>query len=170
MKSPAHSRILLVHAFGNKNQGNREMTIDTLFVSANYLAMAGWVLLIVLPRWQWSARLVCPVIIAGLLAIVYAALLLPVIGSSEGSFDSLDGVAALFGNKQLLLAGWLHYLAFDLFIGSWEVRDSQRHGIHHLLVVPCLALTFMLGPIGLLTYLIIRTFKTKTLWTEIAHA
>lgn len=56
----------------------------------------------------------------------------------------------------LLLAGWVHYLAFDLFIGSWEVRDAQRHGLSHLLVVPCLALTFLFGPVGLLLYLGLR--------------
>ena len=60
--------------------------------------------------------------------------------------------------------GWIHYLAFDLFIGSWEVRDSQRHDIHHLLVVPCLILTFWAGPAGLLVYLLIRlSWKRKYL-------
>ena len=56
----------------------------------------------------------------------------------------------------MLLAGWLHYLAFDLFVGSWEVRDSRRVGVHHLLVIPCLFLTLMMGPVGLLAYLVLR--------------
>jgi hypothetical protein len=68
----------------------------------------------------------------------------------------LADVRALFSNDFLLLAGWIHYLAFDLFIGSWEVRDARRLGIHHLTVVPCLVLTFMLGPVGLLLYLALR--------------
>ena len=46
----------------------------------------------------------------------------------------------------------MHYLAFDLFIGSWEVRDARRHGVPHVLVIPCLLMTFLLGPIGLLAY------------------
>ena len=58
----------------------------------------------------------------------------------------------------MLLAGWTHYLAFDLFIGGWEVRDAQRRGIPHLLVVPALVLTFLFGPAGLLLYLAIRRF------------
>jgi hypothetical protein len=64
-------------------------------------------------------------------------------------------VRALFENPWLLLAGWTHYLAFDLFIGGWEVRDAQRRGIPHLLVVPALVLTFLFGPAGLLLYLAI---------------
>ena len=63
---------------------------------------------------------------------------------------------ALFDNPWALLAGWTHYLAFDLFIGGWEVRDAQRRGIPHLLIVPALVLTFLLGPAGLLLYLAIR--------------
>jgi hypothetical protein len=61
-------------------------------------------------------------------------------------------------NRWALLAGWTHYLAFDLFIGGWEVRDAQRRGIPHLLIVPALVLTFLLGPAGLLFYLAIRWF------------
>ena len=146
------------------------MSLDLTFKIGNYVAMAGWLVLILLPRWRWSARLICPVIVVGVLAIAYAALLLPLIGQSDGDFGTLNGVAALFTNRQLLLAGWLHYLAFDLFIGCWEIRDSQRHGIHHLLVVPCLFFTFMLGPIGLLCYFIVRGIKHRSLWLEPDYA
>ena len=59
-------------------------------------------------------------------------------------------------NPWLLLAGWLHYLAFDLLIGTWEVRDARERGIPHVVVVPCLVLTFMLGPAGWLLYLALR--------------
>jgi ABA4-like protein len=84
-------------------------------------------------------------------------------GSNEGGFGSLDQVAILFSNRQALLAGWIHYLAFDLFIGSWEVRDAQRLAIPHLAVIPALVLTFMFGPIGLLLYLLERAFWKKTI-------
>jgi hypothetical protein len=66
-------------------------------------------------------------------------------------------VSALFSNPWVLLAGWTHYLAFDLFIGGWEVRDAQRRGIPHLFIVPALVLTFLFGPAGLLLYLAIRS-------------
>jgi hypothetical protein len=88
-------------------------------------------------------------------------------GEPGGGFGSLSQVSQLFQNPYKLLAGWIHYLAFDLFVGSWEVRDAQRLGIHHLLVVPCLALTFLLGPIGLLLYLALRfTMKRRFIINE----
>ena len=70
---------------------------------------------------------------------------------------------SLFANPWLLLAGWVHYLAFDLFIGAWQVRDAKRTGLSHLLVVPCLVLTFLFGPIGLLLYLALRVILSKGL-------
>ena len=75
---------------------------------------------------------------------------------SAGGFASLAAVATLFSNPWLLLAGWTHYLAFDLFVGSWEVRDARERGIPHLCVLPCLALTFLFGPAGWLLYLALR--------------
>jgi hypothetical protein len=80
----------------------------------------------------------------------------------------LTEVARLFENRSLLRAGWIHYLAFDLFIGSWEVRDSQRLGIRHLLVAPCLLLTFLFGPIGLAAYLGLRAGLRRRLALESA--
>ena len=80
-------------------------------------------------------------------------------GSADGGFDSLENVMKLFTNKWAALAGWLHFLAFDLFIGAWEVKDSREKGISHFLVIPCLVLTFMLGPIGLLLYFVVRSIK-----------
>jgi len=62
----------------------------------------------------------------------------------------------LFTNQWATLAGWIHYLAFDLFVGSWEVKDSQSRGISHWFVIPCVILTFLLGPIGFLLYHILR--------------
>ena len=73
---------------------------------------------------------------------------------AEGSTRA--DVAALFRNPWALLAGWAHYLAFDLFIGGWQVRDAQRRRIPHPFVVPALVLTFLFGPAGLLLYLAIR--------------
>jgi hypothetical protein len=81
---------------------------------------------------------------------------------AEGGFSSLDEVASLFRNPWLLLAGWIHYLAFDLLIGTWEVRDARSRGISHLLVLPCLALTFLFGPAGWLLYLAVRSLTGRT--------
>jgi hypothetical protein len=139
------------------------MTNDTLFSIASTAVLPGWLLLAVAPRWRWSARIVAGVLLPCLLGLLYVYLIGRYFGAAEGGFGSLDEVAALFGTEGLLLAGWVHYLAFDLFIGAWEVRDAQTLGIAHLLVVPCLALTFLFGPAGLLAYLGLRVVLRRRL-------
>lgn len=138
------------------------MTPEQLFSIVNVAVLPAWLMLIALPRWQWTRRLV-PVIFAIPLALVYLWLLAANAGG-EGGFGSLAGVEALFRNPWVLLGGWIHYLAFDLFVGAWEVRDAQRLGIPHLAVIPCLLLTFLLGPVGLLLYWVLRSMMRKR-WT-----
>jgi hypothetical protein len=133
------------------------MTAEQLFSIVNLMAMIAWLTLIFLPRLRWTATRL-PVVMPALLAVLYVVLVATTLPHSEGGFSSLAGVRALFENPWALLAGWTHYLAFDLFIGGWEVRDAQRRGIPHLLIVPALVLTFLLGPAGLLLYLAIRSF------------
>ncbi|HNK59325.1 MAG TPA: ABA4-like family protein, partial [Leptospiraceae bacterium] len=82
---------------------------------------------------------------------------------AEGGFSTLDGVASLFKNKNALLAGWVHYLVFDLFVGTWEWRDSIQNNISHFILVPCLFLTLMFGPAGFLIYYLIRLFLVGSL-------
>lgn len=132
------------------------MSVESLFSAASTLALPGWLLLVFAPRYKWTARLVAPVLIPALLGLVYLYLILTRFPGAEGGYGSLAEVRRLFGDEALLLAGWIHYLAFDLFIGSWQVRDAQRLGLSHLLVVPCLVLTFLFGPVGLLLYLGLR--------------
>lgn len=131
------------------------MTPDQIFSLANPLAAIAWLLLVVLPRRPWVTGTVTRLVVPGLLAVAYTAIAVMAFGSSDGGFSTLDGVARLFENHWLLLAGWLHYLAFDLLVGTWEVLDSQRRGVPHLFVVPCLLLTFMFGPAGWLLYVVI---------------
>lgn len=131
------------------------MTAEHLFSVLNLITMAAWLPLVFLPRARWAATVV-PVVIPGLLAVVYLGLVAATLPGSQGGFSSLAGVRALFDNPWALLAGWTHYLAFDLFIGGWEVRDARQRGISHLLIVPALVLTFLVGPAGLLLYLAIR--------------
>ncbi|HEX8492336.1 MAG TPA: ABA4-like family protein [Pyrinomonadaceae bacterium] len=137
------------------------MSPETLFKICSWLAVLGWLLLIFVPRWKWSARVIAGIVIPLLLGLLYLSLIATHFGESGGGFGSLAEVSQLFRNPYNLLAGWVHYLAFDLFIGSWEVRDAQRLGIHHLLVVPCLVLTFMLGPVGLLLYFVLRSILKR---------
>jgi hypothetical protein len=131
------------------------MTPERLFSILNLVAIVGWVPLVFLPRFRW-ARVIVPIAIPVALAVVYAAIILMTFGRSEGGFSSLADVRVLFQNPWALLAGWVHYLAFDLLIGGWEVRDAHERGVPHLLVIPALVLTFLFGPAGLLVYLGIR--------------
>jgi hypothetical protein len=134
------------------------MDLPRLFDIAGYVVMPGWLLLVFLPRWRWT-QTITVVCIPAILAVTYLVLFLKYFGQVPegfGAFGSLAGVKTALSIDGVLLAGWLHYLAFDIFVGSWEVRDAQRVGVPHLLVIPCMLLTFMMGPVGLLAYLVLR--------------
>ena len=137
------------------------MKAEQIFSIANLIAIIGWILLVVAPRWVFTKKVVLSGAIPLLLSVAYLILIFAFFGSSEGSFGSLAGVMKLFTNEWTVLAGWIHYLAFDLFVGVWEVRDAQAKNISHWFVIPCLVLTFMFGPIGLLLYSILRLFLAK---------
>jgi hypothetical protein len=137
------------------------LTPDFLFTLANPLAMLGWALLVLAPRWRITNRLVLSGAWSAGLAAAYAILITAhYLGphGGAGGFGSLGQVAALFQDPWALLAGWVHYLSFDLFVGAWEARDAQRRGVPHGALVPALGLTFLIGPVGLLVYFGVRRF------------
>ena len=137
------------------------MTADQLFLPANYVAMLGWVLLAVLPDRRWVTGLVTGTVIPVLLAVAYVVIVVTVFPVAEGSFSTLAGVTQLFANPWLLLGGWLHYLAFDLLIGTWQARDSVERRVPRWILVPCLFLTLMFGPAGWLAYRVARLRWTR---------
>ena len=137
------------------------MTPNQLFSIVNPIALVAWVLLAALPRRRWVAEVVAGMAVPTLLATVYTATLATTLYGSPGGFSSLSDVAMLFSNPWLLLAGWIHYLAFDLLVGSWDVRDARERGVPHLLVLPCLALTFLFGPAGWLLYMALRSASKR---------
>lgn len=139
------------------------MNADNLFLFCNNLALIGWVLLLLVPDWKYTRLVVQGGIVSVLLSVIYLYLIVSYFGGLEGGFDSLKSVMLLFQNEYAVLAGWVHYLAFDLWIGSWEAGDALKRGINRWIMIPCLVLTFMFGPIGLLLYMIIRSVKTKKL-------
>jgi hypothetical protein len=139
------------------------MTAEQVFSISNLVAVAGWLILVVAGRARWAATLVTGAILPLLLAVLYSGLIIAHWGETEGGFSTLAGVQSLFSNQWLLLAGWVHYLAFDLFVGSWEVRDASNHHISHWLVLPCLVLTFLFGPAGFLLYYRVRFLRIRTL-------
>jgi hypothetical protein len=137
------------------------MSLDQIFSLASTLAAVGWLFLIILPKRPIAVHF-AGLFIPMILSAMYLYFIAMHMAGAEGGFGTLNDVALLFQKRELLLAGWIHYLAFDLFIGAWEVRDSQQQQIPHLVVIPCLIMTFMLGPIGLLFYIAIRSAKTRS--------
>jgi hypothetical protein len=140
----------------------RPMPPEELFSLANRLAMVGWIALVAAlwgPRWLMLAG---GFAVPAVLSLLYAGLTLAFFAGAQGGFSSLDAVALLLSGREMLLAGWVHFLAFDLFVGAWQVRAARRDGVPGLLVVPCLALTFLFGPAGLLAFLALRAAITAT--------
>ena len=136
------------------------MTPEGLYAAVNGLTVVCWILLAVLPNRRWVTDTVTSLAVPALFAVAYSGLIAARWAGASGGFSTLADVSALFQDPWLLLAGWIHYLAFDLLIGSWEVRDAREQRIPHLLVVPCLFFTFMFGPLGWLLYRTLRWART----------
>lgn len=134
--------------------------LETLFSIAGAMAMAGWLALLASPFAPRLSDGIAAVAVPLALSVAYAGLVLANWSAAEGGFDSLDNVALLFQSRELLLAGWIHYLAFDLFVGAWEVRTARAEKIRFLLVVPCLILTFLFGPVGFLVFQALRLVRS----------
>ena len=132
---------------------------STAFSLTGPLVLAAWAGLIlslfvkpVRPIAWTAAQLLVP----ALLAIAYVLLIWVGMRAEGGGFGSIEEIRALFADDSALVAGWFHYLAFDLFVGTWIVRDGLERRIPALLLLLCLPLTFLFGPTGLLLYLILR--------------
>jgi Domain of unknown function (DUF4281) len=131
---------------------------DTLFRIASAIAAGGW-LLLALAVWRRHAALrdrVAGLAIPALLSLGYSAIVLAHFAGSEGGFSTLKDVAALFRSPWMLLAGWVHYLAFDLLVGASVARQAARLGLPRWLMVPVLPLVFLFGPAGWLSWLALR--------------
>lgn len=136
------------------------MSAETVFDIANNGILIFWLLLIAAPHWRVTELLVQSVVIPVVIGLTYTWLIAMVFFGGAlpegGNFTSLAGVMTFFTSPVAATAGWIHYLVFDLFVGAWEVRDATRRGIPHLAVIPCLILTLLAGPVGLLLYVALR--------------
>jgi len=138
------------------------MELETVFGLASQAAMVGWLVLAATP-YRYSVARTFAIGVGLVLAAVYAALMGTFWMQGEGGFDSLAGVQALFAHPGLLLGGWIHYLAFDLLVGTWEREQAATIGLSRWLLVPCLLLTFMFGPVGWLLFMAMRFVRTSML-------
>lgn len=138
------------------------MSLETAFLVCNYGVLPAWLALAVAPGHRLTQRIVHAFWIPLLLGAAYAVGFVTAPPAPEGaSFGSLGGVMLFLGQPHGAFIGWVHYLAFDLFVGAWEVRDARRRGIHHALVLPCLFFTLMTGPIGLALYGLVRLLSGR---------
>lgn len=136
----------------------------TVFELSNLLVLPFWALMILLPTWRVTGRLVASPWIAAPPAVLYAIVVLPVLGMvlPEVANPVQARIASLLGTPTGVTAAWTHFVAFDLFVGRWIHLESRVRGYSPLWVSPVLLLTLLLGPLGLLTYLVARTVIGRT--------
>ena len=136
------------------------MTASIVFQIVNTLVLPAWLILIFLPRKSWRKPVIY--VLSMVMAALYIFYVIIGLGDMDmQSFNSLAGVKNMFTSDMAVLTGWIHYLVFDLLIGSWIVDQSKKNSISHLLIIPCLLLCFMFGPAGYLLYKLIQLVKLK---------
>lgn len=136
--------------------------LEAIFGLANATALVAWLALALTPphaAWAPRVRLATGRIVPLLFALAYVALVASHWG--PGGFGSLGEVMQLFDAPGLALAGWLHYLAFDLVVGTWIAERAAADGLRRWMVLPMLALTFLFGPAGLLAHAIVGALRRQ---------
>lgn len=142
------------------------MNIDQVFQLCNAIALIAWIILIALPSWNRSDLFLTGVIVT-LFGVIYSYLIFSTFSFDDmQKFGSIEGLQELFQNKTMVLAGWVHYLAFDLMTGIFIRKNARLHNINYWFTVPCLIFTFMLGPVGLLLYFLIRWIATRNFFAD----
>ncbi|MBN3581222.1 DUF4281 domain-containing protein [Algoriphagus aestuarii] len=137
------------------------MKLELIFTAANSLAFLCWIFLFVLYQKRWVYKFLFSFICV-IMGSAYLYFILKGLGADTGGgFDTLANVKLLFLSDEALLAGWIHYLIFDLFVGMWISFNADMRGINRWILLPCLVLTFMAGPTGLLLYIIIRIIHSR---------
>jgi len=138
---------------------------DTLFLAANAVALWGWIALLASPLIPvWSDRIagvVIPLLLCAAYTVLAALYMSSALAGESAGYFTLDAVMALFQSKEVVLVGWLHVLAFDLFIGAWIVRTARAEDIGFGWVIGCLIPTFLFGPAGLLLFFILRQVTSR---------
>ena len=142
-----------------------------LFGFINALALAGWVMLALLPRGPRLMSVImygCVAILCLVYSVIFALLFAKLVdpgavagASGQGDFRSIAGIRGLFASDGGIVIGWTHYLAFDLFVGLWIAKDADNKGFSRLVQFPFLVATLMAGPIGLFAWLVMREARAR---------
>ncbi len=134
---------------------------DSFFLASNTIAFLAWLILIALPYKRAVHQVLYGIIVLGM-GILYSALFIQFFEpSSFESFSTLDGLMSLFSSKEAVLLGWIHYLAFDMLAGLYIVRDAEKNNLPPYSITICLLFTFMAGPLGWTSYILLRTITKK---------
>ena len=136
-----------------------------IFSIFNSLVIILWIFLVFFPKRKFTKLIVdypyIPIVFS--LAYIYFIAQVPQIFNAD--FSTLNGVLELFINStpESAAAGWIHYLAFDFWMGAWILKNSQKKSIPHVIIIFPLIFTFILGPFGILLYYIFTNlyFKLK---------
>ncbi len=138
--------------------------MERIFEASSLLVMPFWVLMTFFPGARLTERLmrwplgpVLPALLYLALMLPRAAEVLPVVMRPE-----LSTVSALLASPAGATLAWVHFLSFDLFVGRWAYLDARERRVSPLLMAPVLFLTLMVGPVGLLAYLAVRTVATRS--------
>lgn len=136
------------------------MTIDTIFSLSSLLVMPFWFLMAFVPTWSWTKKIISSAWIAAPAALLYVLLVIPGIQGilPQVMNPELAGISAALGTPEGATIAWVHFLAFDLFVGRWVYLDSRKRNINPFIMFPFIFFTLMLGPLGFLAYLVLRLF------------
>jgi hypothetical protein len=139
--------------------------VDTVFSLSSLLVMPFWFLMIFFPTWKWTKRIIASPWISSGAALLYAVLVLPGVLQILPMVmnPNLQGIQSLLGTPAGATIAWVHFLAFDLFVGRWVYLDSRDKQRSPFLISPILFFVLMLGPLGFVLYLGARAFKARRL-------
>ncbi len=146
------------------------MNPETLFSLSSLLVMPFWLLLIFLPRWRVTERVMAGPWLAVPAALLYAVLVLPRFGEvfTAVANPTLTGITTLLSSPTGATIAWVHFLAFDLFVARWVYLDGRSRHISAWFISPILLVVLMLGPVGFLLYLVVQTAVTRQAATKAA--
>ena len=136
------------------------MDVGIVFSLVSTIALISWVMLFIFYDKSWIYPILLSIVLVFFALLYLYYISVGFTGGAEGGFGSLQEVRLLFASDHAFLAGWIHYLALDLFVGMWMAKDAFKLKINKWILLPCLLFTFMMGPVGLLLYLIIRAIRS----------
>lgn len=139
------------------------MLYETIFNIFNSGILLFWMLLLFFPKQSITQKVIAYPWVPLVIAFGYIYFMGMTSGTFSADFTSLNGLTKIFqnANPQGVAAGWLHYLAFDFWVGCWMLKNSQEKGVKHLWMLVPMLFTFMLGPVGIIIYTLVLLLQGK---------